>query len=561
MVTTNVKDTQLPGVNDYNTASPILADPTTTATSLDPFQSNAVLSTQFVPGNFNQAPAQPLGVTIPHDQTPAQTPGFEYGSSHINPYATQAHDMFYQPQAHYQPLQYHLYAPLPPHPINHQPYQKNVHSFFISDNLREELQRKAEASLQVLPSSNLPEYVSEYYSLVPLDTSLEKNNRVFGYTTSVYKAFFEKDNLPYAIRRLEGFKLNDEKAIGIVQQWKRVSNSNIVSLYEAFTTRQFGDNSIVFVYDYHPMSSTLFDVHFGPNARYVTSRTGPAVPEQVLWSYLVQISSALKSVHAANLAARVIDLTKIILTSKMRLRLNCVAVMDVIEGSADFKARADSLVSNQAKDLFDLGRLILSIASNNSTVSTGAVNNIAIGRTLEIVGRQYSSSLVNILIYLLNVRLPDPYEASGAPSQIVDELLLKLSPYLQQNFNSSLYYQDKIEKELMGELENARLVRLLCKFGFINERPEFDHDSSWSETGDRYLLKLFRDYVFHQVDEKGNPVVDLGHVLRCLNKLDAGVDEKILLVSRDEQSCLVVSYKELKNCVEAVFRDLSKATS
>lgn len=24
----------------------------------------------------------------------------------------------------------------------------------------------------------------------------------------------------------------------------------------------------------------------------------------------------------------------------------------------------------------------------------------------------------------------------------------------------------------MTELENARLVRLLCKFGFINERPE-----------------------------------------------------------------------------------------
>ena len=25
----------------------------------------------------------------------------------------------------------------------------------------------------------------------------------------------------------------------------------------------------------------------------------------------------------------------------------------------------------------------------------------------------------------------------------------------------------------MSELENARLVRLLCKFGVINERPEY----------------------------------------------------------------------------------------
>ena len=31
---------------------------------------------------------------------------------------------------------------------------------------------------------------------------------------------------------------------------------------------------------------------------------------------------------------------------------------------------------------------------------------------------------------------------------------------------------DRLESELTSELENARLVRLLAKFGFINERPE-----------------------------------------------------------------------------------------
>ena len=47
----------------------------------------------------------------------------------------------------------------------------------------------------------------------------------------------------------------------------------------------------------------------------------------------------------------------------------------------------------------------------------------------------------------------------------------------------------------------------------------FDRDARWSETGDRYILKLFRDYVFHTVDEQGNPVVNLGHVLTHLNKV------------------------------------------
>ena len=43
-------------------------------------------------------------------------------------------------------------------------------------------------------------------------------------------------------------------------------------------------------------------------------------------------------------------------------------------------------------------------------------------------------------------------------------------------------------------------------------------DTRWSSTGDRYLLKLFRDYVFHQADGHGRPAVDLGHIIETLNK-------------------------------------------
>jgi PAB-dependent poly(A)-specific ribonuclease subunit 3 len=44
-------------------------------------------------------------------------------------------------------------------------------------------------------------------------------------------------------------------------------------------------------------------------------------------------------------------------------------------------------------------------------------------------------------------------------------------------------------------------------------------DPAWSETGDRGLLKLFRDYVFHQTYEDGTPAIDLGHAVECLNKV------------------------------------------
>ena len=44
-------------------------------------------------------------------------------------------------------------------------------------------------------------------------------------------------------------------------------------------------------------------------------------------------------------------------------------------------------------------------------------------------------------------------------------------------------------------------------------------DPEWAETGDRYLLKLFRDYVFHQVDDSGSPMIEMAHVVQCLNKV------------------------------------------
>ncbi|KAK9367572.1 hypothetical protein V1509DRAFT_626349 [Lipomyces kononenkoae] len=545
-------------------ATPV-SDPTqsksyTNVTGVDIYGQKPVLNSQFAHGYHPIS--QPMGVDSSPVPQSIQAPTYDYSS--IGPYTQPSQDLYYhqaQP-AHYQPLNYHLYAPLPPHSINALPYQRTVQGFFLSDNLREELQRKTEATLQILPTSGLPETLDVYYSLVPLDTNTEKSSRIFGYSSWIYKAFSKSDGNTYALRRLEGFKLTDEKAIATVQQWRRLSNANIVTLFEAFTTRAFGDNSIIFVYDYHPLSSTLFDTHFGASARYPISRS-PVVPEQVLWSYLVQLSSALKTIHSANLAARVLDPSKVILTSKMRVRLSAVGIMDVISGNGDYNSRAESIAAIQQDDLYNLGRLILSIACNNHAISANAtVPSQVIAKSLEYAGQSYSVGLKTALLYLLGNR-PVSAVAIGTdglqePLKSIEEFLRIIAPYLQQNLNSSLHYQDTLESELCKELENGRLVRMLCKFNFINERPEYDHDSAWSETGDRYLLKLFRDYVFHQSDENGHPVVDLGHVLRCLNKLDAGVDEKIMLVSRDEQSCLVVSYKELKNCVDAVFRDLSR---
>ena len=74
------------------------------------------------------------------------------------------------------------------------------------------------------------------------------------------------------------------------------------------------------------------------------------------------------------------------------------------------------------------------------------------------------------------------------------------------------------------------------------DRTELNLDQAWAETGDRYMLKLFRDYIFHQVNhifmplqkfalqvmEDGRPFLDMAHVITSLNRLDAGIPDKVI---------------------------------
>mmetsp|Transcript_4765 Transcript_4765/g.6800 ORF Transcript_4765/g.6800 Transcript_4765/m.6800 type:complete len:81 (-) Transcript_4765:223-465(-) len=50
--------------------------------------------------------------------------------------------------------------------------------------------------------------------------------------------------------------------------------------------------------------------------------------------------------------------------------------------------------------------------------------------------------------------------------------------------------------------------------------------------------------------------MDLGHVVTSLNKLDAAIDEKIVLTSRDGKNLLVATYAEIARCLENAFTEL-----
>lgn len=477
----------------------------------------------------------------------------------LNPYAQDGPSSLFPPATNTftHPLNYHLYAPVGPHRENLLPYQRTVHNLFISDHLREELQRKAEATLQTFANSTLPAQVDHFHSLVLLDTNIQKAPSESGYITRLYKAVSTKDGHTYCLRRLEGFRLTDEKAVSTIQIWKRINHANVVTVHDAFTTRAFGDSSLIVVTDYHPLSQALADrlpaVSTRQNGRQPTNTI--TLPE--LWSYLVQLSSALKTIHSNGLAARLVTPAKVLSTSKGRVRLNTCGVLDI----ALYDPAQQSVAALQAQDLVQLGQTFLCLATKSASAHKDPTS------SLNQITNNCGDKMRQALMYLLT-----PAPADSANAHTIESFLTTISEQALTTLDASLHEADTLTSTLHRELENDRLVRLLTKLNLILERPatplgpsntaaQQNASTAWSETGERYYLKLFRDYVFHAVDPDGRPVLDLGHVLAALNKFDAGIDERVLLVSRDEQNCFVVSFRELKRGFESAWAELVKASN
>lgn len=458
---------------------------------------------------------------------------------------------------------YHLFTGSSPN-VEYMTLKANAPSFFMANELRQEIIRKQSLRMLTVDTENdpsIPSEVDNYHSLFPLEAiqenSLQKS-ATFCYVTSCYKAIKYKDGLPYCLRRIHGFRQVNEKCMILVEMWKKLQHANVVSLREVFTSKAFGEHSLIFAHDYYPGAETMMARHFqNPNNNYASKakwnggtvrQNAGLLPESLIWTYVVQMTSALRCIHAAGLACRVIDPTKILIINKSRIRINGVGIFDVLTNDSSNANPRAHMQQYQQEDMVSLGRVVLALACNSMT----SYQRENLHKSIELVVMNYSNDLKNLILYLLS-----PQQRPHS----VNDIMPMIGARFYTQLDAAMLRCDVIENELAKEVENGRLFRLLSKLGVINERPEFGMDPAWSETGDRYLLKLFRDHIFHQVTETGSPWIDMAHIVQCLNKLDAGVPEKVCLMSRDEHNVLVVSYAELKKAINKCFKELSSPSA
>jgi PAB-dependent poly(A)-specific ribonuclease subunit 3 len=460
--------------------------------------------------------------------------------------------------SHHQPP-YTAYVQDPTHTARSRGKSTSQPTFFCSEGLKKELIQRQTGCQAVADETGGPSEVDSYHSLHPLEPVAQdlELRRLFGHTSTCYRATSSKDGLFYCLRRLHGeqslvevswecvcvsagVRLTTHKSVQQFDKWRKVEHSSLVSLREMFTTKAFGDNSVVFVYDYLPGAETLDSRHLqgGRHAR--------ALPESLLWDYIVQLAAAVRAVHTAGLALYTLDSTKILVTGSgsPRLFMNCAGIMDIL--TFDSTSTPVDPTLQQQQDLVGIGQLLVGVALQSPT-ATQPEN---FHQSLEYLTSHFSPDLHHIVQYCLR-------SGSEGPPHSIVEVLSMIGGRVYHCLEQAQLQRDWLEAELSKELENGRLFRLLAKLGTITERPEYDGDPQWAETGDRYLLKLFRDYLFHQVQPSGAPWVDLAHIVQSLNKLDSGVSENILLHSRDEQSVLIVSYSDLKSCIDQTFSQLT----
>ena len=411
------------------------------------------------------------------------------------------------------------------------PPRRSLQTIGIPDPIRQHFQSLDHAALRQMEPNDerYKEMPNRFHSAFALDDAYAQSQRgtggSYGYPSAVYKAIDRTDSQIYALRRIDNVRITPTTstiAKTIMTKWGDVRHPAIVSLYNISNER----GGLFFSHAYHPGAQTL-------RHRFIDQR-GALLQESLLWRVLIQLLSGIRLVHLRGMALRNINVSHVLLTSGTMARFNGAGVMDVLEADS-----RKSLQDLQAEDMVKLGCVILSLASRTTT---GPKNAEA---ALQLLTRHFSADLQHVVATLCIGKTTAQQVSRMIADRIHDEL------------DQSVAATDALHSHLRNEYENGRIMRLLFKLNFMNERPETSHSPQWSETGDRYVLKLFRDYVFHQNQGEGAPVLDAGHVVSALNKLDCGDPEKILLCSRDNKDLLVVSFADVRRCLETAFEELT----
>lgn len=432
--------------------------------------------------------------------------------------------------------------PLPPqHPssILAPPPFRALHSLGASDDLWRHYRDQAmEACRQMGPGDPRHKAVPPpFCNAYCLDPPGSPSRSSFGYPSNTFQVTSREDGHLYCLRRFDNCRTVSMKiAAAVTDRWTVhpaaepvLEHPGIVNLGRCFVAQR----AVFFVHAFVPGAKTLQE-RMAASLQQSRHRPNSALlPEPLLWSCLSQLVSAISAVHGAGLAVRSLDVHHVLVTElpsppifagphappdllsssaqRWRLYINCAGIADALE----FETRRH-IFEWQQIDLRALGQLMLSLATfggldastamlllghSGHSASQGLEPNSAAAIEAEaVLARNYSRELHNLIMTLFRSGggPSPPHRPPGAvvppPSPSIRDVSRAIWAQTQVEACHAYRDVDRIGAALASEYDSSRVLRLLLKLGFVNERPELGPNRRWAQSGDCYVLSLFRDY-------------------------------------------------------------------
>ena len=215
----------------------------------------------------------------------------------------------------------------------------------------------------------------------------------------------------------------------------------------------FPTSAVCVVYDYYPGALTLEQRHLLPSLDASTPpSTFPSpLSEDTLWSYTCQLVSAIHAAHSASMALYdSLSVRRILVVAPNRLRLTNLALRDILLSKADAPPPNKPLRLYQADDMYQLGHLLLSLASVlgggeawpqhvpegvDPTLEQSLPSHLR--AMFRLAASRYSLDLVHLIAYLLTTsRLPADHASACsifAVTSMIAHKLMQHSARAQQS--------------------------------------------------------------------------------------------------------------------------------
>jgi PAB-dependent poly(A)-specific ribonuclease subunit 3 len=421
------------------------------------------------------------------------------------------------------------------------PNFRAIHSLGAGDELwRHYRERSLAAARQMDPADPRHKAIPPpYCNAYCLDPPGSPSRSSFGYPSGTFQVTSRDDGHLYCLRRYDNCRAASSAAAGgklaasVMDRWANplsgggagaavTDHPGIVPLVACFAAQR----AFFFVHRLVPGAQTLRERlqahvrgdhhHHPPHRRYPGGGPPEMLPEPLLWSCLSQLASALSAAHGVGLAVRSLDARHVLVTElppppprspngtgagagipRWRVRINCAGVLEALESETRRHAH-----EWQQLDLRALGRLVLGMAAAGRLGADpldddGRAQPGGLADAEAVLAQNYSRELHNLVVTLLRSG-GQPQQHPGAavppPSPSIRDVVRALWPHTQAEADRAGRDLDRLESSLSAEYDAGRALRLLLKLGFVNGRPEFGPNRRWSQSGDCYVLSLFRDY-------------------------------------------------------------------